>query len=401
LAGIAWQHSNTSRAVRRGLASALLVAAIQAGPALAQTSPSSTAGPTGSDSAVSPQGWIVHPTGRQIQLGDRPLGLAVSPDGRTLLVSNDGQSIQSLMVIDRQTGVLRQTIAYQSPESLFLGLAFSPDGKRAYASAGGNNKIRVYDVAEQHLTESTSIALPTSPGADGKPSNPYPAGLAIAPEGSSLYVADNLGDGLSIIELASGSVRATAPVGRNPYTAVVSEDGRGVYVSNWGEQSVSLVDPAIQQVRQTIAVGTHPSAMALSPTRHELYVANTDSDSVSVIDTTRNHVTQTIDLAPYPEAQQGSSPNALAISGDTLYVANAGNNDVAVVQLGSPARVVGLIPTAWYPTTIAIAPDGHDLYVVNAKGLGTGPNAAGGPNPYVATTPADQYVGSMGVGPCR
>ena len=93
-------------------------------------------------------------------------------------------------------------------------------------------------------------------------------------------------------------------------------------------------------------------------------------------------------LAPYAGAQQGSSPDGLALSGDTLYVANAGNSDVAVVHLGAPDQVRGLIPTAWYPTGVAVAPDGAELYVLNAKGLGTGPNTQPGPNPYRAAISA-------------
>jgi DNA-binding beta-propeller fold protein YncE len=131
---------------------------------------------------LTPQGWTLTPAGRQVSLGDRPLSIASSPDGRTLLVGNDGQSTESLMVIDRTTGTVRQTIAYPSPEALFVGLVFGPDGKHAYASAGGNNRIRVYDVADQQLTESNPIALPT-PDKDGKKSNPYPAGIAIRPTG--------------------------------------------------------------------------------------------------------------------------------------------------------------------------------------------------------------------------
>ena len=355
------------------------------------------AGPAADDTARSAEGWVLTPAGRQVPLGDRPLGIAVSPDGRTILVSNDGQSTQSLMVVDRATGAVRQSIEYPSPEALFVGLAFSPDGTQAFASAGGNNKIRVYDVADQQLTETGSIPLPTPPGADGQRRNPYPAGLAIAPDGATLYAADNLGNALSVIDLGTRSVTATVPVGANPYAVVLADDGSRAYVSNWGERSVSVVDTLNPRLRQTLGVGTHPSALALNSARQEVYVANTDSDTVSVIDTNLDVVTRTIDLAPYPEARQGSSPNALAVSGDRLYVANAGNNDVAVVQLGPSDAVIGLIPTAWYPTGIAVAPDGTELYVTNAKGLGTGPNP-NGPSPYRRDTPASQFVASMAVG---
>jgi len=67
------------------------------------------------------------------------------------VIGNDGQSTQSLMVVDRASGAVKQTIPYAAPEALFVGLVFSPDGKHLYASAGGNNKIKV-----------TSTALPSA-----------------------------------------------------------------------------------------------------------------------------------------------------------------------------------------------------------------------------------------------
>ena len=359
--------------------------------ALGTTSSASAQTPT------TPGGWMLTPVGRQVRLGDRPLSIAMSPDDNTLLVGNDGQSTQSLMVIDRASGTVTQTIAYPPPEALFIGLTYSPDGKKVYAAAGGNNKIRVYAVDGQHLVEGDAIVLPTE--RDGKKLNLYPAGLDISADGNTLFVANNLDDSLTVLDLPKSSIKATVPVGHNPYAVRLSFDGNSVYVSNWGEQSVSVVDIPTSKVRETVAVGAHPSALALSAMRHELYVANTDSDSISVIDTTETRVARTISLAPYADAQQGSSPNALAVHGNTLYVANAGNNDVAVIQLDATDQVRGLIPTAWYPTALAVSASGNQLYVVNAKGLGAGPNSENGPNPYDrGFTPANQYVGSMAVG---
>ncbi|HMA46312.1 MAG TPA: alkaline phosphatase family protein, partial [Frankiaceae bacterium] len=143
--------------------------------------------------------------------------------------------------------------------------------------------------------------------------------------------------------------------------------------------------------------------MRLSPAGDELFVADTDADTVSVVDAATFAVTATIDLAPYRGAPVGSSPDALAVSPDgrSLYVANAGDDDVAVVDLRKGReRVRGLIPTGWYPTGVEIGSDGRRLFVLNAKGLGAGPNP-NGPNPYTDArrrgTPEwqSQYIGSM------
>ncbi len=348
---------------------------------------------------------------------DRPYGMAISPDGNTVLVSNDGLSVQSLMVVDRVTGTVVQTIQYKDPEALnYGGVTFSHDGKKAYASgggdsksAGGASKIRVYNVNGQQLTETTSITLPQPKTPDGRDIVLYPTGLTISNDDKTLYVADNTPPFLgapvdqagfmSVIDLTTNTVKAPIAVGHNPYTVALSTDNKTAYVSNWGDTSVTAVDTASLTTKATIAVGTHPNAIAVNPKNNEIYVTNADSDNVSVIDSSTNKVIRTIDLAPYPGAKEGSSPNALTVSpdGKTLYVANATNNDVVVINLNTAGdTVTALIPTAWYPTGVAITPDGKQLQVINAKGLGAGPNTTGVlPND---SKPYDQYIGSMILG---
>jgi len=366
-----------------------------------------TAGPQGDGSSVTPNGWFVTPAGRQIDLADatwwadRPYGQALSPDGRTLLISSAGQSTESIKVVDTASGTVRQTIAYTAPEAVNVGVVWSPRGDRAFASAGGNNKVRSYGFDGSRLTESGSIAVPK-----------YPMGLAISSDGLTLYAAENRGDALAVIDLATASVESV-PVGAceeqgtpvqyppsapqcQPYGVTLSADGSTAYVSNWGEHSVTPISTRTRAALGKIEVGTHPNALATNPklARHQIVVANGDSDTLSVIDTASNTVVQTINLAPYPNAPEGSNPNALAIApdGNTLYVANAGNNDVDVVTLTGRRSVVGMIPTAWYPTAVDVSPDGQTLYVANAKGLGAGPNPG-----YIqgAFGPPNQYVGSM------
>ena len=115
----------------------------------------------------------------QVKLGDRPYGFASSPDGRFLLASNDGQSTQSLQVVDEASGTLTQTIPYTGNETLSFGIAFAPNGSKVYVSAGGNNKIRVYSISGETLSEQAPIVLP--PGA-ARPffgdRAPYADGLA-------------------------------------------------------------------------------------------------------------------------------------------------------------------------------------------------------------------------------
>jgi YVTN family beta-propeller protein len=414
--------------------------AVATGVAVAVLPTGTTVGPRPDGTAYTSYGWRVAPAGTQIPLGDRtpadankvgstniygdrPYGMVASPDERFLLVSNDGQSVNSLMVVDRAAKKVVQTIRYDTPEALFHGLVYSPNGKRAYAAAGPNDLVRAYDVdtATGKLTETAPIVL--APKKDGKyTGSVYPAGLAISADGGTLYSTNLQDESVSIIDATTATVKKTAKVGHNPYDIVLSDDGATAYVSNWGGTvtlatktegqkakrpgTVSVVDTASGKEEFMVGVGTHPSAMAIDRAHDLLYVANSDSDNISVIDTTSNEVKKTVSLAPYKGAPVGTSPNAIAVApgGAKIYVANAGNNDLAVVNTtelidaedGGRARVSGLIPTGWFPAAVTVSSSGDQIIVANAKGLGSGPNDKPGPNPTSATpTAPNQYNGSM------
>jgi YVTN family beta-propeller protein len=346
------------------------------------------AGPYPDGTAYTPEGWRITPAGAQSRLGLGPLDLAMSPRGNLLLAVNAGYRLHSLMVVDPATGDVIQTIRekgghnggawnYEAGHShgYYVGVAFSPDGRRAWASSGSGDYLHTFKISGKTVTEVHRTVVSKNIGND----HVYPAGIAVGPGAKRLYVVGNLAETLMIVNPATRRVLSRVPVGHLPYGVALNADASLAFVTNWGGRTVSVVDTKTHKVVRTVETGTHPSAITRNPLSDELYVANADSDTVSVLDGASGDVVRTIDLRPYSDAPVGASPNALAVSpdGGTLYVANAGDNDVAVVNLTTGATR-GLIPTAWYPDGVTLDPSGKTLFVTNMKGLGAGPNLVQG-----------------------
>lgn len=335
-----------------------------------------TAGPVhvGADGrvAVTPVGYRLTPAGKQTFLGELPLGMVLSPDGASLVVSNNGVGTQSLQVVNPATGAVRQQLNYARPASLFRGLAFTPEGSTLFASGGGDEQVHQYRVLGGQLFETTPIRLPRT-NASGAPINLYPAGLAATADRRRLVVADLLGDAISVVSLGDGKV-ATVPAGHRPVAVAVTPDGGTAWVSDQGADTVTAIDLTKPQpvAVAVVRVGTHPAGLVLNGATGRLYVAAADSDQIAVVDTVGRTLIETISVAPYRDAQVGSTPVALALSADrrTLYVAEAGNNDVDVLDLATERRI-GAIPTGWYPS--ALVATAGQLFVANAKGVGTSP----------------------------
>ncbi|TMK91598.1 MAG: phosphoesterase [Actinobacteria bacterium] len=370
----------------RAVAAAVVLSVAVAAMAAAATPP--TAGPQPDGTAITPQGWRVTPAGAQTNLGLWPMDVAISPTGNLLLVANAGYAHHSLAAVDPATGAVLQVIsaagakshgwwdwASGHPTGYYVGLAFAQDGRHAWASDGPGGAIHAFRITGRTLTETQHIKLTGNRGND----HAWPAGIAVGDNGNRLYVAGNLDDTLRVVDPASRSVLATVAVGHLPYGVALNAAGTRAFVTNWGASSVSVIDTSTDSVVRTVGVGMHPCSIVANPVGNELYVANGDGDSVTVLDGTTGSVLRTIDLRPYPAAPVGAMPDGLTVSpdGTTLYVAMGGDDDVAVVELGSaamPDHVAGLIPTAWYPSGVAVAPSGRTLFAINMKGLGAGPH---------------------------
>ncbi|MDQ2784610.1 MAG: YncE family protein, partial [Chloroflexota bacterium] len=349
-------------------------------------------------------GWFLVPTNQTVRsagqvtlLDQRPVDMALRPDGTQLAVMTTNLTY----LLNPTTGEITQQ--FDTQDRNVAGLAYSPDGTHLYYAKGKDHKI---GAAAIDPAGTATFESDIDTGA-----KTWPAGLSVSPDGATLYVALFGTNSMGIINLADRSVTKTVPAGSSPFGSYISPDGKAVYTSNWGGPlpqpgdavdplfpvnvdpktgasaagSLSVYDVATNTMRPEIAVGLHPTAMVFSKESTRLYVANSNEDTISVLDLNAasgtNPEIERISVRP-DGLPFGSMPNGLALSPDltTLYVANGGNNAIAVIRLDSRARppgtytgpnadapatsgVIGFIPTEWYPIAVTVSADGTKLAV--------------------------------------
>jgi len=242
-------------------------------------------------------------------------------------VTNNGQSVQSLQLIDPKNETVLDSVVI--PKSWF-GLKFSADEKFLYASGGNDNWILKYAVQNNKLLLKDSIRL-------GKkwPEKISPAGLDIDDKSKLLYVVTKENNALYIVDLATKSIVQKIQLEAEGYACMLSPDKKELYISCWGCDKLLVFNTQSKTFVAEIAVGDNPNDLCLSKKGQYLYVANANDNSVSVIDIRQRKVLETLNAALYPGAPSGSTSNGLALSADekTLYIANADNNCLAVFDV--------------------------------------------------------------------
>jgi YVTN family beta-propeller protein len=331
------------------------------------------------DGYALPNGWRITPIGKAIPTEDMVLNVLPAPDGRAVMALHSGFNPHGLVVIDAHTDEATQRIPLRSA---WLGMAWHPDGKRLYVSGGNADgraetfraPIYVFGYENGKLSKDPVSTLEETISATAL----YWSGLAHDRKKDLLYAA-NRGTGpqpgnVVVFDTKSGKLLSRIPVEINPYDVVLSEDGRTLYVSNWASDSVSVIDTTARKVVTTIAVGDNPNDMELSADGR-LYVACSNDNTVWVIDTKRRQAIEKINTALFPRAPEGSTPNALALDrkNNILFVANADNNNVAVINVeeAGESEVLGFLPAGWYPSALALDTVRQKLYIGNSKGAGS------------------------------
>jgi YVTN family beta-propeller protein len=343
---------------------------------------------------VLPNGWSLSPAGRSLPLGDLPLNMAVSPSKKYIAVTNNGQSVQSLNLIDVAKGEVVDIV--EIPKAWY-GLKFSSNEKYLYASGGNDNWILKYEfvknysiIAENPLRFSPGLRLADSFKLGSKwPNKISPAGIETDDTAGKMYVVTKENNSLYIIDLTTKQILFKDTLNDPAYSCLLSKDKKELYISVWGAKKLLVFDVAAKKFTASIMVGENPNELLLSKNGKLLFVANAGDNAVSVIDIAKRKVLEVLNAALYPNAPTGSASNGLALSENqkTLYVANADNNSLAVFDVSKPgfSKSKGFIPAGWYPTNIKVI--GKKIFVTNGKGFSSKPNAKG-PDP----TKHDQEV---------
>ena len=370
-------YSNT------GFSTFLVLLLLNAGFASAQNK----AKRSSSEKVFLPNGWALSPAGRSLPLGDLPLNIQISASKKLMAVTNNGQSKQSIQLIDP----ISEKILHDQPiGKAWYGLKFSADEKKLYASGANDNIILVYPIVNKKFGVADTIVL----GKAWPKEKIGPTGIELDDAGKRLYVVTKENNSLYVFDLNTKKLLNKVNLGAEAYDCLLSPDKSKLYISLWGADKLAIYDVKGQKISSEILTESHPNEIIQNKSGDYLFVANANDNSVSVIETKAGRVIEVISTAMYPTKLTGSTTNGLALSEDekTLYVANADNNCLAVFNVSNPGKSTskGFIPTGWYPTNVRVA--GKKIFVSNGKGFSSMANPDG-PQPIKKTDDSGVHLG--------
>lgn len=409
--------------------------------------------------AVLPSGRLVTPAGEMIRITHDPFGMALSPDGKRAVTIHNGV----FTIIDLSTIQATRVPDYEGripgvfSNGSFLGVSFA-DERTVYLSGGDNGAVIVFDIERMMRVDSISL----DGTVDGvRYEDSFTSDLLV--RGNELLALDRGNFRLVRYDIRERRITASIPVGRQPFGLAVSPDGKMAFVANVGMYAYPLIegmtaenydsmlisrhpyadhskeaihgtelegrkipgvgDPLAPEAMSVFAIdlstnqvvvryktgyqigelvedaevvgGASPNSIALSD--RFVYVTNATNDNIGVIDPVKQEIVDHIPILidPRIDRHRGSLPFGITISrdGKTLYVALLGMNAIAVVDIAGK-KTKGLIPTGWGPTRVLLSPDETELYVISCRGLGAGPNGGAG----FVEPPQGTYVGNIQLG---
>ena len=211
---------------------------------------------------------------RRVPLGEEPEAFDLSPDGKTIYVSNEDEATASF--VDAASGKVLQSIKVgQEPE----GVKVSADGKTLYVTSEVASMVHVIDVATAKVVKNVKV---------GK----RPRRMAITPDGKELWVTNELDASVSIVSTAdhsvTGSIKFAVKGARaediSPVGITMTKDGKRAFVSLGKANHVAFIDVPGRKVTDLVLVGKRAWNVTLDKAEARLWVVNGLSDDVTVVD---------------------------------------------------------------------------------------------------------------------
>jgi len=341
------------------------------------------------------------------------MGLAISPDNQTIYVAG-GQENQ-IFLFDVNSGDKKGSIDCSDGSASidyshgYIGdLTLAKDGKTLYAVDQIGFRMLIVDIPTRTLKHSVPVGR-------------YPFGICLSPDEKKVYVANVGMFEYAYIKDSKGENARIKPIDYPAFAYGTKEMENGiendtVSIPGLGDMNaleafsvfaINIEDPDNPEVVAKMKTGHLVGALvegipavggsspnSIVATDDNVFVSNGTNDNISVISIEEDTVVNTIFLKPDDRVKQfrGVIPFGLALSPDQkrLYVAESGINAIAVINV-SDLKVLGHIPTGWFPSKVEVSNDGKRLIIANAKGYGSGPN--GGRD--FKRGPEGSYIGSL------
>jgi len=349
---------------------------------------------------IIPNGRFIKPYGKQYVVAPHPYGLVLSHDGSIAVTANSGVNPFSVSVL-RNIGSDSLTVQ-QIPEghysdkgvleSVFMGLAVSPDNQLLYVAGGNSNKVFIFDLKTGEKVDSIHCAVAD---ADRSYRDGYLGDMVLSADGQTIYVVDQINFCVNILDTKTRTLTGRVAVGRYPFGITFSPDEKKLYVANVGMFAYQPLQGLTPDNYKETAL-EWPASSYLSEEAKEGYTLNdsikvpglgnpnapesfsvwaidiADSAFISAKIKTGYLVGEEIEGIP---AVGGSSPNSLVASDEYIFVSNGNNDAISVIDIESDsvvheiflqlddrfAHLRGIIPFG-----LALSPDKSRLYVAEA-----------------------------------
>ena len=186
---------------------------------------------------------------QRVAVGREPEGVTVRPDGKVVYVTCEGDG--DVVAIDTAT---RKVLAHIPTEARPRSVVFTKDGSTAFATAERGAAVTVIDA--RHHRRIATISIPAE---EGKQLPARPMGSVLSADGKQVYISNGRGESVAVIDVATRKfVRSIPDVGTRPWGIGVSLDGSEVYTANGPSEDLSVISVASGKVERRIKVGGRP-----------------------------------------------------------------------------------------------------------------------------------------------
>ncbi|MFM9945571.1 MAG: YncE family protein, partial [Bacteroidia bacterium] len=307
-----------------------------------------------------PSGRFVGPAGDFFRITHDPFGMAISPNGKKALTLHNGvftiidlKSLNAIRV-PSYDGKIKSPLKHGS----FIGVAIANDSKTTYLSGGDNGSVIVYNIENLKLIDTISLDAEV----DGiKFEDSFTADLLLNESENELLILDRGNFRLVRYDIKNKKIKASIPVGRQPFGLAISPDKKMAFVANVGMYSYPLIEGANPKNYDSLLISRHPYGndtkesiegtvlegrcipgvgSALAPEAMSVFTIELSNNNVVDRFKTGHQIGEMLEDA---EVVGGASPNSIAVGKNFAYVTNATNDNISIIDFKNH-KIIGHIP---------------------------------------------------------